>query len=127
MYKVDGYSHNHDDGKQPKSRRPTLIAHGGFNSTLEELYTSAAAPSIEWGYNYLRFEGPGQGGVIHKQKILFKYDWEKVVTSVVDYALTYKINEMDSNRIALMGINGNEHWRIFSCKGSCPGSAYICL
>ena len=43
MYKVDGYSHNHDDGKQPKSRRPTLIAHGGFDSTLEELYASAAA------------------------------------------------------------------------------------
>jgi len=37
LYKVNGFSHNHDDGKQPKSRRPTLIAHGGFDSTLEEL------------------------------------------------------------------------------------------
>jgi hypothetical protein len=37
LYKVNGYSHNHDDGKQPKSRRPTLIAHGGIDSTLEEL------------------------------------------------------------------------------------------
>jgi hypothetical protein len=26
LYKVDGYSHNHDDGKQPKYRRSTLIA-----------------------------------------------------------------------------------------------------
>jgi len=43
LYTVDGYSHNHEDGKQPKSRRPTLIAHGGFDSTLEELYASAAA------------------------------------------------------------------------------------
>ena len=27
--------------------RPTLIAHGGFDSTLEELYTFAAAPALE--------------------------------------------------------------------------------
>jgi hypothetical protein len=72
LYKVDGYSHNHDDGKQPKSRRPTLIAHGGFHSTLEDLYASAAAPALERGYNWIKFEGPGQGGVIQKQKIPFR-------------------------------------------------------
>lgn len=44
--------------------KPTLIVHGGFDSTLEELYTSAAAPALERGYNCLTFEGPGQGGVI---------------------------------------------------------------
>jgi hypothetical protein len=69
LYKVDGYSRNHDDGNQPKSRRPTLIAHGGFDSTLEKLYASAAAPALERGYNCITFEGPGQGGVIHKQNI----------------------------------------------------------
>jgi hypothetical protein len=53
---VDSYDSN--------SPRPTLIAHGGFDSTLEELYTSAAAPPLERGYNCLTFEGPGQGGVI---------------------------------------------------------------
>ena len=50
--------------------RPTLIVHGGFDSTLEELYTSAAAPALERGCNCLTFEGPGQGGVIRKQKYL---------------------------------------------------------
>lgn len=49
-----------------KPKRPTLIAHGGFDSTLEELYTSAAAPALERGYNCITFEGPGQGGVIRK-------------------------------------------------------------
>ncbi len=83
--------------------RPTLIAHGGFDSTLEELYTSAAAPALERGYNCLTFEGPGQGGVIRKQKIPFRYDWEKVVTPVLDYARSRK--EIDPSRIALMGIS----------------------
>jgi cephalosporin-C deacetylase-like acetyl esterase len=51
----------------------------------------------------LTFEGPGQRGVIRKQKIPFRYDWEKVVTPVMDYALSRK--EMDPSRISLMGIS----------------------
>src|SRR6185437_4637339 len=107
LYKVDDHYDDDDDrkdSKHPKPRRPTLIAHGGFDSTLEELYTSAAAPALERGYNCLTFEGPGQGGVIRKQRIPYRHDWEKVVTPVVDYALT-RPEEIDLRRIALMGIS----------------------
>jgi len=38
-----------------KTVRPTLILHGGFDSTLE-LCASAAAPAWERGYNCLTFE-----------------------------------------------------------------------
>jgi pimeloyl-ACP methyl ester carboxylesterase len=92
-----------DSNNNTNAPRPTLIAHGGFDSTLEELYTSAAAPALERGYNCLTFEGPGQGRVIRKQKIPFRYDWEKVITPVVDYALSLK--QIDSRQIALMGIS----------------------
>ncbi|MFL6383704.1 MAG: alpha/beta hydrolase family protein, partial [Nitrososphaeraceae archaeon] len=107
FYKIDDHYDDDDskDSKHPKPRRPTLIAHGGFDSTLEELYTSAAAPALERGYNCLTFEGPGQGGVIRKQKIPFRYDWEKVVTPVVDYALTNRAKQIDPNKMALMGIS----------------------
>jgi alpha-beta hydrolase superfamily lysophospholipase len=98
---LPGYFYKVDNGS--KSPRPSLIAHGGFDSTLEELYTSAAAPALERGYNCLTFEGPGQGGLIRRQKIPFRYDWEKVVTPVVDYALTKP--EVDPKRLALMGIS----------------------
>jgi pimeloyl-ACP methyl ester carboxylesterase len=98
FYRVD----NNDDRDAP---RPTLIAHGGFDSTLEELYSSAAAPALERGYNCLTFEGPGQGGVIRKQKIPFRYDWEKVVSPVVDFALSRIQEEVDPEQIALMGIS----------------------
>ena len=89
-----------------KSSRPTIIVHGGFDSTLEELYSAAAAPALERGYNCLTFEGPGQGGVIRRQKIPFRYDWEKVVSPVIDYALDMKTEfGIDMKRIALMGIS----------------------
>jgi pimeloyl-ACP methyl ester carboxylesterase len=98
------YKVNDDDYRKSTIPRPTLIAHGGFDSTLEELYASAAAPALERGYNCLTFEGPGQGRVIRKQNIPFRYDWEKVVKPVVDYALT-RTEEVDPNGIALMGIS----------------------
>ncbi len=101
---LPGYFYRVDNDSNRKTPRPTLIAHGGFDSTLEELYTSAAAPALERGYNCLTFEGPGQGALIRKQKIPFRYDWEKVVSPVIDYALS-RTQEIDAKHIALMGIS----------------------
>lgn len=86
--------------------RPTLIVHGGFDSTIEELYSFAAAPALERGYNCLTFEGPGQGEVIRTQNIPFRHDWENVVTPVIDYLLERKEQyNIDPKKIALMGIS----------------------
>jgi hypothetical protein len=64
---LPGYFYRIDNGSNRSTPRPTLIAHGGFDSTLEELYTSAAAPALERGYNCLTFEGPGQGEYVSKR------------------------------------------------------------
>lgn len=84
---------------------PTLVVHGGFDSTVEELYSFAAAPALERGYNCLSFEGPGQGSVIITQKLPFRYDWERVVTPVLEFMLSKREFNVDTNRIALMGIS----------------------
>ena len=95
---------------------PTLIVHGGLDSLLEELYSYAADPAIERGYNCLTFEGPVQGEVIRKQKIPFRHDWEKVVTPVLDFIVSRsKKFNVDLKRVALMGIS---MW-VFGCKGRC--------
>lgn len=47
-----------------------------------------------------------RGEVIRKQKIPFRYDWEKVVTPVFDFIMSKKNDfNIDPNRIALMGIS----------------------
>jgi len=56
---------------------------------------------VQRGYNCLIFEGPGQGQVIREQKIVFRPDWETVVTPVIDFALRLPV--VDPQRIALMG------------------------
>jgi pimeloyl-ACP methyl ester carboxylesterase len=97
---LTAYFYRPDDSKK---MRPTLIVHGGYDSTGEELYLMVAAAAIQRGYNCLTFEGPGQGALIREQHLPFRPDWEKVVTLVVDYLLTR--TEVDPTRIALMGIS----------------------
>lgn len=97
---LPGYFYRVDHADTP---RPTLIFHGGFDSTVEELYFVGAAAALEHGYNCLTFDGPGQGRVIRQQHLPFRPDWEAVVTPVVEYALSRP--EIDPNRLALMGMS----------------------
>jgi pimeloyl-ACP methyl ester carboxylesterase len=85
------------------SRAPTIIMHQGFDGTIQELYLNFGKDAVRRGYNCLMFEGPGQGSVIRKQGLPFRYDWEKVVVPVVDYAL--KRRDVDPKRIVLYGIS----------------------
>jgi pimeloyl-ACP methyl ester carboxylesterase len=81
--------------------RPTVIYNSGYDSTLEESYFAIAAAALARGYNVLAFDGPGQGGALREQRLVFRPDWEAVVTPVIDFALTRP--EIDPGRIALFG------------------------
>jgi len=97
---LPGYFYRVDDSGTP---RPTLILQTGFDGTQEELYNQGAIAAVRRGYNCLTFEGPGQGEVIREQGIPFRYDWEKVITPVVDYVMSRP--EVDQEKVALFGIS----------------------
>lgn len=100
---LPGYFYRkNNDSSSPK---PTLILQTGFDGTQEELYATSVIAALNREYNCITFEGPGQGRVIRKQKLPFRYDWEKVVTPVVDYINNNFQNYCDPKRIALMGIS----------------------
>jgi pimeloyl-ACP methyl ester carboxylesterase len=93
----------HPTGGDPDGPRPTLLYHGGFDSTEEELYFSGGAAAARRGYHVLAFAGPGQGSALRDQKLLFRPDWEAVVTPAVDWLLARP--DVDPDRIALMGMS----------------------
>jgi pimeloyl-ACP methyl ester carboxylesterase len=97
---LPGYFFRVDDSGE---RRPTLIVVGGYDSTAEELYFLNAAAAVRRGYNCLVFDGPGQGAALVRQGLVFRPDWENVVSPVVDYALARP--EVDPRRLALMGVS----------------------
>jgi len=82
---LPGYFYKPDTSNK---RRPTIIFHGGFDSSAEELFYYGGAPATLRGYNCLTWDGPGQGSPMREQKLPFRPDWEKVVTPAVDYALS---------------------------------------
>jgi pimeloyl-ACP methyl ester carboxylesterase len=97
---LPGYFHRVDESDQ---KRPLLIVHSGFDGSAEELHGEGACAGIERGYNILAFDGPGQYGPVHRERLPFRPDWEQVVTPVVDFAV--KLPGIDTAKIALMGVS----------------------
>jgi alpha-beta hydrolase superfamily lysophospholipase len=95
---LPGYLFLVDDSGVP---RPTIIYTSGYDSTSQECYFVLAVAAMRRGYNVLAFDGPGQGGALHEQKLVMRPDWEAVITPVVDYALTRR--EIEHGRIAGFG------------------------
>jgi pimeloyl-ACP methyl ester carboxylesterase len=68
---------------------------------MSEGWFAIGAAALERGYNFLAFDGPGQGAAIRQQHMHFRPDWENVLTPVVDYALTRV--DIDANAIVIFG------------------------
>ena len=85
-------------GTQP---RPTMILHSGFDGTCEEMHWIGAAAGQERGYHVLTFDGPGQPAARRLEGLVFRPDWENVISPVIDWLLERA--EVDPARIGLLG------------------------
>ncbi len=95
--RLPGYFVSGGDGA-----RPTLIAVGGFDSTMEELYCWIGAVAPAYGWNCLMFEGPGQWSALKTNPgLTFRPDYEKPVGAVVDYLLGR--SDVDPSKLAIIG------------------------
>jgi pimeloyl-ACP methyl ester carboxylesterase len=81
--------------------RPTVIYTNGYDSTAEESWFAIAAAALRRGYNVLAYDGPGQGAALREQELVFRPDWEAVITPVIDYARAR--SEIDAGKIVLFG------------------------
>ncbi|KIY00260.1 uncharacterized protein Z520_03945 [Fonsecaea multimorphosa CBS 102226] len=83
--------------------RPTVLIQMGADGSSEQIYFSGGgAAAARRGYNAIIFEGPGQTGTFMRDRTLtYRFDWEKPVAAVVDFALT-RSELVDPQRIALI-------------------------
>ena len=83
--------------------RPTMIMHTGFDGTCEEMHWYGAAAGQERGYHVLTFDGPGQAAARHLDGLVFRPDWENVITPVLDWLLARP--GLDPTRVGLLGLS----------------------
>jgi hypothetical protein len=95
-------------GKGSSDRRRLLIINNGSDGSPLEGLMMGGYGAMARGYDVLTFDGPGQNYALWKQNLYFRPDWEKVITPVVDLALT--LPDIDPNKIALLGISQAGYW-----------------
>jgi alpha-beta hydrolase superfamily lysophospholipase len=84
-----------------QTRRPLIISVGGYDSTAEESFFWNAAAAQARGYHALIFDGPGQGQLLIEQGVPFRPDWEKVLSAVIEFAISRA--DVDVSNIVLVG------------------------
>ncbi|RBQ68955.1 hypothetical protein FVER14953_10798 [Fusarium verticillioides] len=84
-------------------RRPTVILGTGYDGSMEDLYHTMGEALLQRGMNAIVYEGPGQPTVRRYQGLGFIPEWERVVTPIVDYALSRK--DVDGEKLGLMGFS----------------------
>ena len=80
---------------------PVLTMVGGYDGTKEEGFFAGGVAALRRGYAVLLIDGPGQGGALIEQGLVFRPDWEVVVTPQLDWLLARP--DVDADRIVLMG------------------------
>ena len=94
--------------KNKERHRPLRILANGSDGSPLDMWLWGGAGGTARGYDCLTFDGPGQGYALWKQNLYFRPDWEKVITPVVDFALSR--SEVNSKYIALQGISQGGYW-----------------
>ena len=69
------------------TRRPTILAPCGFDSTAEAGYAIIGYMAFPRGYNVLFWDGPGQGGMLYEDGVAMRPDFESVLSPVMDWLL----------------------------------------
>jgi hypothetical protein len=83
------------------TRRPTVLAPCGIDSTAEAGYAATAYMALPRGYNILLWDGPGQGGMLYEYGVAMRPDFESVVSPVVDWLLEQA--GVDPSGLVLLG------------------------
>jgi alpha-beta hydrolase superfamily lysophospholipase len=84
---LHGYFYRAANGGGDGTARPTMVLHNGFDGSAEEMHSNGAAAGSERGYHVLTFDGPGQPAARHLDGLVFRPDWENVVTPVLDWVM----------------------------------------
>jgi hypothetical protein len=88
--------------------RPTLVVTNGSDGSLPGLLGYGASAALARGWNAFVFDGPGQQTMLFERGIPFRYDWEAVLTPVIDTLAARP--DVDATALTGYGISQGGYW-----------------
>ena len=88
--------------------RPTFVMTNGSDGSLPGLMGEGAAEALHRGWNAFVFDGPGQQSMLFERNVPFRYDWEAVLTPVID-ALAGR-PDVDAAALTGYGVSQGGYW-----------------
>ncbi len=88
--------------------RPTLVMTNGSDESLPGLFHSGAGAALARGWNAFMFDGPGQQSMLFERGVPFRYDWEAVLTPVIDLLVTRP--DVDASALTGYGVSQGGYW-----------------
>ncbi len=102
---LPGYLLRPDDSGTP---RQTFVMTNGSDGSLTDLYGNSGTEALARGWNVFLYDGPGQQSVLFDRGVPFRYDWEAVLTPVID-ALVAR-SDVDATALTGYGISQAGYW-----------------
>ncbi len=90
--------------------RPTLVMTNGSDESLTSLLSSGGAEALSRGWNVFCYDGPGQQSMLFERGVPFRYDWEAVLTPVIDDLVQRP--DVDASRLTGYGVSQGGYWII---------------
>jgi hypothetical protein len=88
--------------------RPTFVVTNGSDSSLPSMLVHRASEALSRGWNAFLYGGPGQQAMRFERNVPFRYDWEAVLTPVID-ALVER-PEVDPSAMTGYGVSQGGYW-----------------
>jgi hypothetical protein len=88
--------------------RPTLVMTNGSDESLPGLLGNGAVEALDRGWNAFVFDGPGQQSMLFERGVPFRYDWEAVLTPVIDALVTRP--DVDPSALTGYGVSQGGYW-----------------
>jgi hypothetical protein len=88
--------------------RPTFVMTNGSDGSLPGLVGYGAAEALARGWNAFLFDGPGQQSMLFEHNVPFRYDWEAVLSPVID-ALVQR-PDVDPAALTGYGVSQGGYW-----------------
>jgi hypothetical protein len=102
---LPGYLLRPDDSG---AARPTLVVTNGSDGSLPGLLGYGGAEALRRGWNVFLFDGPGQQSMLFERGVPFRYDWEAVLTPVIDFLVARP--DVDASALTGYGISQGGYW-----------------